>query len=101
MAWRGGRFWGRQAGGWGIKAVRGTVLLFFVAGSAVPNATSLVASNNRHFFLHNSRGQKIQNQSVRTGVPVVAQWLANPTTIYEDAGSIPGLTQWVKDLVLP
>ena len=35
------------------------------------------------------------------GVPVVAQWLMNPTRNHEVVGSIPGLTQWVKDPTLP
>jgi len=35
------------------------------------------------------------------GVPVMAQWLMNPTRNHEVVGSIPALAQWVKDLVLP
>ena len=33
-------------------------------------------------------------------VSTVAQQVANPISIHEDLGSIPGLDKWVKDLVM-
>ena len=40
------------------------------------------------------------NMANNTGVPVVAQWLMNPTSNHGDMGSTPGTTQWVKDPAL-
>ena len=43
------------------------------------------------------QGKKSKNENLTgykpgfQGVPIVAQWLTNPTNIHEAAGSIPGL----------
>ena len=42
--------------------------------------------------------QQVKNPT--SGVPVVAQWLTNLTSIHEDTGVIPDLAQWVKDQAL-
>ena len=51
-------------------------------------------------YLKRARLRKDASEII-CGVPVVAQWLMNPTRNHEVAGSIPGLDQWVKDLALP
>ena len=35
------------------------------------------------------------------GVPVMVQWLTNPTRNHKVSGLVPGLAQWVKDPALP
>ena len=45
--------------------------------------------------------QLIMFKELVCGVPVVAQWLTNPTRNHEIAGSVPALAQWVNDPALP
>ena len=40
-------------------------------------------------------------EDVVYGVPIVVQWLTNPTRNHEVAGSVPALAQWVNDPALP
>ena len=42
-----------------------------------------------------------EDKDSKLGVPVVAQWLTNPTRNHEVAGSVPALAQWVNDPALP
>ena len=42
-----------------------------------------------------------QTNKTSPGVPFVVQRVKNPTSVHEDAGSIPGLTQWAQDPELP
>ena len=46
-------------------------------------------------------GSSVGIKIIIMGVPVVAQWLTNPTRNHEVAGSVPALAQWVNDPALP
>ena len=61
-----------------------------------------MACNNFHMYLqiYGPSQQEETNFNCPIGVPFLAQQLTNPNRMHEDAGSIPGLAQWVKDLVL-
>ena len=91
-----------------LKSSRGRSLLLGLKQSRCANfaqrrtgtVMGQIKRKYRGCFLHVTwHSQPLKNN--RYGVPIVAQWLTNPTKDHKVVGSIPGLAQWVKNPALP
>ena len=65
-----------------------------------PVSIYLIHTGKQRIRQNEATEEYVLNKEMR-GVPVVAQWLTNPTRNHEVAGSVPALAQWVDDPALP
>ena len=71
--------------------------------TVLTHALSPIQKRKKNTFVDGFRSL-ILGVSVRKryiGVPIMAQRVKSPTSILENAGSIPGLIHWAKDPALP
>ena len=64
-----------------------------------PTKTGLQVSNPAAFM--DMPGDPAGQWDVEEGVPIVAQWQRTKDKDHKNESLIPGLAQWVKDLMLP
>ena len=70
----------------------------YAVGAAQEIATTTTTKDKKR--QKKTKNKTKQKKNCYRGVPVVVQWLMNLTRNHEVVGLIPGLAQWVKDLVL-
>ena len=69
----------------------------YAAGTAQKMAKTNKQTNKKPL----ARLKQMRSEIKENGVPIVVQWLTNPTRNHEVEGLIPALAQWVNDPVLP
>ena len=68
----------------------------YAAGAAQEIATTTTTKDKRQKKKKKKKKRILVGESSHCGAAEM-----NPTSIHEDEGSIPGLTQWVRDPALP
>ena len=84
-----------------IKLVKESIGHCFLAMAIKAQATKEKLDKMDFFKSKSFCVSKGHIKNGKRGVPVVAQWLTNPTRNHEVAGSVPALAQWVDDPALP